>query len=715
MAAKVMVLEAERLPLLLPGFGTWLGKGHVSGGAKIDPLTVQWKTGQPTAGRIVADAGGLDFEGVLAGQRRSKRRDVPATVDLYVRGDVGGGGWTVRFANGTMQLGATRIALEEAQAAGRVAGKAKGAVNLTIEPALTDLLPEALEWIDRYGLAGQAEVKGQVEVQPDRVGFVVQVDAGHLAIGRVDLGAKGWFLTKPGDMEAVGELEGQASRDGLSAALERGSVSVADAKGTFTGTVKLVRRNGQWEGAPAGEAIEQVSLVVERAESLLKVCPALGVYEPAGTVRVEASGLSLCPRRAGQAKIECRGLRGQVGGKAVRLEGALKGTQIELPAGGTMALGSVKTDSLEFALGKNHGYVVAEVSDIPSAAAGTVQLVADSLDDKDIKDWINPPPPAAPEARPLTPGEIETLRARAVRMIDRQIRPYAQKAKLKVQASIDDYRTWDNDVSVYYQVRSVDLRLEVAEGRVTGGYTTGLNGGVLTARCKVNLLEPEAKIRIDKSVRDVMAKENVQPQLARYFPGNTVEGLFNQTAELDVPLRDYVANAIEPRYPVYPVGKSRTHTVRGVTRGRAAPESVTKIFPGLNLAEYHYRTMTSFSDHLADGSTNSDMVFDGKNYDLYIIGKTDADHIGVYEMGLILNVPVQSAEFNHRTQLGRLPILKIKARIEGGQLHDEEVSYPGPKDSIGIVYNPIDQAWIRNHKATPEKAPLSPGVEEEKK
>ena len=125
--------------------------------------------------------------------------------------------------------------------------------------------------------------------------------------------------------------------------------------------------------------------------------------------------------------------------------------------------------------------------------------------------------------------------------------------------------------------------------------------------------------------------------------------------------------------------------------------------------------MTSFSDYLADGSCNSDMVFDGKDYDLYMIGRTDADHIGVYEMGLILNVPVQSAEFNHRTQIGRLPILKIKARIEGGQLHDEEVWYPGPKDSLGIVYNPIYQAWSRNHKASPDKAAPAPGAEEDKK
>jgi hypothetical protein len=222
-------------------------------------------------------------------------------------------------------------------------------------------------------------------------------------------------------------------------------------------------------------------------------------------------------------------------------------------------------------------------------------------------------------------------------------------------------------------------------------------------------------IRIDRSVRDVIARENVQPQLARFFPGNAVQGLYNHSSQLELSLRDGVANAIDPRYPIYPVGKSKTYTVRGVMRGRAAPDAVIKIFPGLNLAEYPYKTMTSFSDHLADGSRNSDMVFDGQKYNLYMIGKTDAAHIGTYEVGLILNVPPQSAEFNHRTQMGRLPILKIKARIEGGQLHEEEVSYPWPTDSLSLVYNPIYQAWIRSRKATPDKTTPAPGGEEDKK
>ncbi|MEI7835394.1 MAG: hypothetical protein WCK05_03185, partial [Planctomycetota bacterium] len=658
--ATVDLVEAERLPGLLPALATWLGKGRLSGAAKAE-LSVQWKKDHPTTARLVASALGLDFQAVFGAVSRAKRRDVPASVDLDVRADLTGEAWSLRSAAGHVQLGASSLSLEEVQAAGWIAGKAKGSADLAIEPPLTDMLPEALEWIDRYGLAGQAQVKGQIDLQPHRVGFTMDLDAGRLAAGRVDLGAKGWFLTKPGDMVATCLLAGQVARDGSEVVLDRGSLAIADAKGTFIGPVRLVRRNGRWDAAPTAEPIERLSLVAERAESLLKLCPALGVYEPAGTVRAEASGISFWPGRVAGASLECKALRGIVGGKDLRLEGALKGTQIEIARGAVKVLGTLKTDSLEWAIGKNHGFVVAEVSNIPDAATGTVQLMADYLDDKDIQDWILPPSPAD-QAKTLSAGQTKALHADAAHVIDRWVRPYADKAKLKLQANVDVYRSWDNDVAMYYQVRSLEGRLDLENGQLAGGYTTGLNGGSLSTHFTVNLSEPEAMIRIDKSVRDVIARENVQPQLARFFPGNAVQGLYNHSSQLELSLRDGVANAIDPRYPIYPVGKSKTYTVRGVMRGRAAPDAVIKIFPGLNLAEYPYKTMTSFSDHLADGSRNSDMVFDGQKYNLYMIGKTDAAHIGTYEVGLILNVPPQSAEFNHRTQMGRLPILKIKAR-----------------------------------------------------
>jgi len=67
-------------------------------------------------------------------------------------------------------------------------------------------------------------------------------------------------------------------------------------------------------------------------------------------------------------------------------------------------------------------------------------------------------------------------------------------------------------------------------------------------------------------------------------------------------------------------------------------------------------------------------------------GDTDSNKIGKYEIGLILVGTPQTPEWNHVWRQGRLPILKFKARIEGGKMHDVEVSYPWPNESLGVIF-----------------------------
>ena len=107
--------------------------------------------------------------------------------------------------------------------------------------------------------------------------------------------------------------------------------------------------------------------------------------------------------------------------------------------------------------------------------------------------------------------------------------------------------------------------------------------------------------------------------------------------------------------------------------------------------------MKAFSRYLSDGSILSDTIFDGETYDLYLEGTTDANHVARQEMGLILLSPPQSPEFNHDLKLGRIPLLKIKARIERGKLHDVEVSYPWPNEALFTIFirnNSFYRLWV---------------------
>ena len=95
------------------------------------------------------------------------------------------------------------------------------------------------------------------------------------------------------------------------------------------------------------------------------------------------------------------------------------------------------------------------------------------------------------------------------------------------------------------------------------------------------------------------------------------------------------------------------------------------------------------------------MVFSGHTYDIYIEGTTDADNIGRYEVGLILLGTPQSAEWNHKYRQGRIPLLRIKARIEGGEMHDEKVSYLYPNQSLFTIFlknNIFYRLWLAARK-----------------
>ena len=78
-------------------------------------------------------------------------------------------------------------------------------------------------------------------------------------------------------------------------------------------------------------------------------------------------------------------------------------------------------------------------------------------------------------------------------------------------------------------------------------------------------------------------------------------------------------------------------------------------------------------------------------------GATDSNNIGRYEIGLILLGSPQTPEWNHIYKQGRIPILKFTARIEGGKMHDEEVSYLWPNEALFTVFlrnNIFYRIWL---------------------
>jgi hypothetical protein len=465
----------------------------------------------------------------------------------------------------------------------------------------------------------------------------------------------------------------------------------------------------------------RASATIARAEALAELLPKLKPYGLSGAAALRIEATDLAAGDVARVVVDCRKLAGRLKGKDVLVDGGLilEGLVLGEPRDwwrrfqdketredALPDIARVATDGLELRVGANHGWLLADVKSLPGKARGSVQVLAERTDVPDLSAWAallteDAPAtrPAGPTSRPaykLSESRQQELRARAGELIALG-RRYLGEADLTAKASIKYLRSYDVSVDNYYELRRLALTMSASGGHVKLAYTGGLNGGLMSDDYAFHLKGPAPSVACHSVLKNVQAEKNIQPQLAKFFPGNTVLGTFSREETTTTSLTDFLAASLDPRYPLRRTGNGKTVAVDGITQGRAAPKFVTKIFPGLNLAKYKYRKMTAFGKYLADGTAVNDMVFDGRTYDLYMNGTTDADNIGDYEIGLILLGTPQSAEWNHVYRQGRIPILDFRARIEGGKMHDEEVSYPLPNETLFVILlknNLAYRAWL---------------------
>jgi hypothetical protein len=238
--------------------------------------------------------------------------------------------------------------------------------------------------------------------------------------------------------------------------------------------------------------------------------------------------------------------------------------------------------------------------------------------------------------------------------------------------------------------------LAVRRGRVDADIAAILNGGSYRTSVRADAAASDQPVRMQFHLLKVVGTPEIQPQLAKYFPGNTVEGLFTRDEELRETLTGSLAYFLDHRYPWTPVGSARTVATDGYIVGRAVPEWMTTIFPQLNLQRYEYETMTGFATYRASGLAENDMIFSGQQYDVYMEGTTDAENRARYKVGLLLKTG--SPEWHHAWGAGRLPLLMVKGTIHGGELLNREVSFLWPNEAIMAIANPIYRAFINRKK-----------------
>jgi hypothetical protein len=709
---------------------------------------------------VFVDAGGAAYVDAA----RCKAAGVPLTMRVKASAKRDGGVLVTRGGSGELTFGASEARVSgRLELAPREGGASDdlsaGSMRLNVQGAvmLDDALRAALPELDavakRHGIEGRATLDANVTAHGRDLRVRVRVDGKEIAIANAldanalppDWPAQFRRVTKPAGVAATVDAKilvedaaavrwGPDGSHAIKVEVENFGLRVGDAELTAAG------RGAIRDGAIAGFT-GRAGATFARAESLPTLMPGLAQYKPQGKVSLEAEladadGLALGCASAdlGKLSFDYNGRRVFVNGRVDangwhgRLARPSRGRpglaiagsdrnitgQTPVPQSPAVAVSTFRTDCLEFRAGDNHGWLIADVAGLAGKPKGTFHFLAERLDDKDLGDWLAGPEPNEPNVPYYRLSAARTVEvAAAGKRAAELLRRCLAGAELSGRVSVGLLRSWDKTVRCYYEVRQLELSAEAAEGRVAVEYRGGLNGGGKHDRYRFALGEADPNVSIEADLDEVLAEENFHPQLAKFFPGNTVEGHFSRRLRASAPLSRCLAAAIDSRYPLRAEGESRSVAVEGVTQGRSAPEWMAKIFPGLSLTKYHYRKMNAFAKHRADGSTANDMVFDGKDYDLFMEGTTDANSIGRYQIGLILLGSPQTPEWNHRFKQGRVPLLNFQARIEGGEMSDEHVSYPYPNETLFTIFlknSIVYRMWLEGGKKSGKQDSASGGL-----
>jgi len=593
-------------------------------------------------------------------------------------------------------------------------GRAVGTFEAVISPddGLSSLWPEAARLVAEHGLSGQAHLTGDFSVSDTHVQVAADIDAGKIALDS-PLG-----FIKPPERPLQARVAGQFDRADslLTVTVDEGWLDQINFSAAATCDVQARRARGRF-GARTDHAQSLLSFWANAPIGLAGGGAALSADWEADRQDIAIAG-----------GLTAADLLVPFKGKNVRLKGLASFVASLQPGENMLELSALALDGFEFEVGQSRGWLVvnlaAEPIDLntllalattqpagpqPLPAArltGDVHLIAESIDTQELSQWLgNAPatPTTQPSPRPayrkLTDDQRADLYAQGERIIE-QIRPPLLGSNIDLRATISCLHSYDPVIGNNLDLNDMHLTGGVDQGQVHFEYAGGLKGGTIRRSYDIDFNDETPLMVHQTRIRNVRADDDIRPLVSYTFPGNTVLGFFNHEEDFTTGLAHILANSLDPFYELHSIGTSKTVTITGTAEGQAAPKFITRVFPGLNTAAYHYQEMTSFGIHGPDDVEN-DTIFNGAIYDTYMLGKTRRDHIGRYELGVILLNAPQSPEWNHAYRQGRVPILKFKARIEHGELHDVSLSYPWPNQSLYTMFlknNYFYRVWVERQR-----------------
>ncbi len=693
-------------------------------GRLLAPLQLDGRgTAEITCGRqgasesldLAVDAGGLAF--VISGpQRFSKPAGVPCRIALGAKsnaanraawqlgqGSASLAGSRLRFDGGAATLSPAWTDWYSAVRPGNTAPlwrlrwndtpatsvfqriELAGTADIEADSASRGLSPTVDAWLARLGLVGRLSGRYRATLDPGSVRLSATLDTTQTHVS-IELPDRTRF-TKPIGMNAAVDMDIEQTRlpgpDG-----SRSQPSLVVHQAIFTAGNNRLDLRGQIapavdaSPAPAEGGSLQISADLRRLDQVQALLPGHAWPPARGSITADAA----IELRAGTWRL--------TQSNATLRDVALNADDIPLHAAGRFEFsnGELLCDGLRLRAGTSQANISGRAALSAAPHAAQVGLFAGHID-------------------------IDELR-RLARTLTERLGPGPRTgadpwrwlcgATLDIHAQADRLLLTTPELGARADLLATSLAVSGRDGTIEIPVQISVDGGTVSGRIKFFLRDADPYFDLAYTAEDIAPGELAQAYLRRSFPG------FSASGPLTLIDRSLQRIRPEPGQPNYPVGSGELIIDGGRVEGKAAPDWLVRIFPGLNLARYDFVRMHDWFTKHADGRADHRMIFQGRYYHLYMEGQTDADRNVRYEVGIDLLARLDS-RYWVETQQGRIPLFVKTGRLkDDGTLDPDNVSFTPMRrvlETLAVQNNPAITAYyairkqVLNMRGSPAAAP----------
>ncbi|MFA5863373.1 MAG: hypothetical protein WC975_01660 [Phycisphaerae bacterium] len=323
---------------------------------------------------------------------------------------------------------------------------------------------------------------------------------------------------------------------------------------------------------------------------------------------------------------------------------------------------------------------------------GTVGITTKYTDVEQLKTMLQTTadeffPSTVSSVPPMPTTQTDLLRQQELMKKLQPLRKIAEKSNLLVSMRADSMDVVDPRSGILNQLSSFLFQLDIGKSEpqnpVTGDlkFWSMVSGGTISGKFTADLTHENPSMVLGSSIDEIRATTAFKPIVENFFPGLYVTGTIS-IMEDNTTGKMFTTPQTAPNYPV---GDGKMVFVDGYLEGRAAPEWITNIFPGLNLTRYSFTRMHNWFSKRASGVVHNNMIFLGQPWNIYIEGNSLPGGRIEYEIGVDLLARYESEYWSSVGQ-GRIPMFTTTGLIVKGKMENQVIKYVPPHELAYRVF-----------------------------